>query len=119
MAILFEAVEMIETLDKTRAEAIKEKEAAQKELEKMFATYLYCLFNGIAPIRDVYAQMIKEHNEGIRVFLDFQVETFEKSSSLLKNLIVNKASDEELKQGLDEVERNLAELNEKAKAYLE
>lgn len=112
-----EVVQTISTLDKARDEAIKEKEAAQKDLEKLFADYLYCLFNGLAPITDICVQMIERHNNGIRVFLDFQVETFEKSSNMLKDLIIKQSSDEELEKGLDEVDKMLKELNKRAKDF--
>ncbi len=117
MAVFFDCVEMIESLDKARKEAIKEKEAAQKALEEMFASYIFCCFSGIKPLMDIYARQIKEHNEGIRVFMDFQVETFEKSSNLLKGLIVRKATDKELEEGIAKVEENLRELHMRAKKF--
>lgn len=116
---LLEVVQTIESLDKAREAAVEDVSLAQKDLEETFAQYLYCVFNGLAPIAQIYAEAIKKHNEGIRVFLDFQVETIEKSSTLLKDLVIRKASDEEYIKGLKEVEGYMQELQKRAQEYLE
>ena len=119
MNIFFDVVQTIESLDKARVMAEEDRKLAQKDLEKTFANYLFCVFNGLAPVAMIYAEAIKKHNEGIRVFLDFQVETFEKSCALLKNLVVRKASDEEYTEGLKEVEGYMKELEKRAQEYLQ
>lgn len=111
--------ETIKSLDEAREEALKEIAAAQEDLEGMFARYMFSFFICNIPMMESYAKAIKEHNEGIRVFLDFQVETFEKSSNLLKRLLKSNASEEKLKEGLAEVDSNLEELNKRAEEFLE
>ncbi len=117
MSNFFEVVQTITQLDKAREHAIIERERAQKDVEGMFRNYLAYMFLGIVPLRDMYAEAINEHNNGVRKFLDFQVETFEKCSSLLKGLIVKKSSEEELAAGLKEVDQMLEKLESEAKVF--
>lgn len=109
----------LKSLEEARTEALKEIVVAQNDLEEKFSTYMFYFFCGNIPMMELYAKAIKEHNEGIRVFMNFQVETFEKCINLLKKLLKNNASDEELEKGLDEVDSNLRELDERAKEFLE
>lgn len=119
MVSFLDLVERINLFDKERESDIKDREVIQEEIEGMFSQYMTCLYLGMSSFVVSYANMIKLDNEIVLPFLDLRIKTLEENSNKLKELVVKKASPEELEKGLIEVEKSMRELNDKCLELLE
>ena len=115
MTNFFDVVNSISYLDKEREKYVKMRAEIQESLEKLLAFYLICLFHGLTSYIDRYVELIKEGSEVVIPSIDIMIEALEKSSKMLKDLMIKKAPPEELEKGLEEVDKNLKEANNKSK----